>query len=486
MPPLFQRALLGCVFALPIATGAVAQDAPDRFNGVLAVADATSPAAAAPADAASDSEPASWNWHAQNTDIYQGTLPFAAAYSGPHSLINGGEAKETISADITAGVRVWDGGEIYVDGLAWQGFGLSHTLGILAFPNAESYKAGTDTPNLMLSRLLLRQTFGFGGEQEDVADGPLSLQGKRDISRLTITVGRMSFTDIFDRNSYAGDGRAQFMNWAMVANLTWDYGQDTIGYSLGTTVELNQPNWTLRYGYFEMPAYINAGNFGSGNGGEDEVLTWPGRGSFAPIFKSYSMATEFEYRFSLDSHPGTIRALAWLNHADIDAYRDATTILLAEGPGADISPAQEYHYAYGFGLNLEQEINKTLGLFSRIGWNDGETQALEFSDANWSVSLGLSINGATWDRSDDTIGIGGVASGISQANQQFLQAGGLGIELGDGAINYAPEKGLETYYDLQLWKGVHSTFDYQLFMNPGANLARGPASVFAIRMHAEI
>lgn len=433
-----------------------------------------------------DEQTESWNWHAQNTDIYQGTLPFSAAYSGPHSLFSHGEGKETISADITAGVRLWSGGEFYVDGMAWQGFGLSHTLGILAFPNAESYKAGTPTPNLMFSRLFLRQTFGFGGEQEDVQDGPLSLRGKQDISRLTITVGRMSFVDVFDHNAYANDGRSQFMNWAMVANLTWDYGQDTVGYSLGTVVELNEPDWTLRYGYFEMPQYINAGDFGSGNGGEDEFLTWPARGSFAPIFKSYSMATEFEYRYAFGSHPGTVRVLAWLNHANIDSYKDATAILLADGPGADISPAQRYHYAYGLGLNLEQEINKTFGFFSRFGWNDGQTQALEFSDANWSISLGLSINGATWNRPDDTIGIGGVTSGITQANQRFLNAGGLGIELGDGAISYSPEKALETYYDLELWKGIHSTFDYQLFVNPGANTTRGPASVFGIRMHADI
>lgn len=448
----------------------------------------TSPPPGTQADAnqSDDAQPASWNWHAQNTDIYQGSLPFPAAYSGPHSLLKGGEAKETISADITAGVRLWPGGEFYVDGLAWQGFGLSHTSGILAFPNAESYKAGTGTPNLMFSRLFLRETVGFGGEQEDVPDGPFTLRGKQDVSRLTITVGRLSFVDLFDRNSYAGDGRAQFMNWAMVANLTWDYGQDTIGYSLGTTVELNQPDWTLRYGYFEMPQYINAGDFGSGNGGEDEFLTWPARGNFAPIFKSYSMAGEFEYRYSLNAHPGTVRFLAWLNHSNIDTYRDAIPILLAGGPGTDISAAQRYHYAYGFGLNLEQEINKTFGLFSRVGWNDGQTQALEFSDANWSVSLGLSINGATWDRPDDTIGIGGVISGISQANRQFLNAGGLGIELGDGAISYAPEKALETYYDLELWKGIHSTFDYQLLVNPGANSTRGPASIFGIRMHVEI
>jgi high affinity Mn2+ porin len=470
------------LLACSTTTVAWADDA--STNGAPAAE--TSSDAISIAEQSADTQQQTWNWHAQNTIIYQGDPGFSAKYSGPHSLIPGGEAKETISADITAGVRLWDGGELHVDGLMWQGFGLSHTLGILAFPNAESYKAGTDVPNLMVSRLFLRQTFGFGGEQEDVPDGPLTLAGKEDISRLTITFGRMSFLDLFDHNSYAGDSRSQFMNWALGANLTWDFGQDTIGYSLGAFAELNQQDWTLRYGYFEMPMYINAGNFGSGNGGEDQVLTLPGRGSFAPIFKSYSMATEFERRYTVDSHPGAIRILAWLNRSNIDTYKDATAILLAQGPDADISPAQAYHYAYGFGLNLEQEITGDIGAYSRIGWNDGQTQALEYSDANWSTSLGVSIKGGAWGRPDDTVGFGGVLSGLSKHNQAFLNAGGLGIELGDGALTYGPETAFETYYSLKLLEGVATTFDYQFVSNPGANRDRGPVSIFGVRLHSQL
>ncbi len=350
----------------------------------------------------------------------------------------------------------------------------------------EAFKAGAWTPNLMVARLFLRETIGFGGEQEDVPDGPLTLAGRQDISRLTVTVGKMSFLDVFDHNSYAGDPRTQFMNWGLMANLTWDYGQNSIGYSLGATVELNQPEWTWRYGYFEMPAYINAGNVGSGNGGEDQFLTWPTRGSFAPIFKSYSMASEVERRYDICSHPGAVRFLAWLNHADIDTYKAATAILLAQGPNADIAPAQAYHYAYGLGLNWEQEITHTIGVFSRLGWSNGQTQDLEYSDANATASAGVSVQGLLWGRPDDTVGLGGEINGITKHHQEFLNAGGLGIELGDGALNYGTEKILETYYKLQLWDGLHSTLDYQFVANPGANRDRGPVSVFALRMHLEL
>jgi hypothetical protein len=31
----------------------------------------------------------------------------------------------------------------------------------------------------------------------------------------------------------------------MMSNLAWEYGQDTIGYTTGLAVELNQPKWAL-------------------------------------------------------------------------------------------------------------------------------------------------------------------------------------------------------------------------------------------------
>ena len=97
------------------------------------------------------------------------------------------------------------GAEMHADALMWQGFGLSKTFGIEDFPNGDAYKAGTEIPDFMVARLFIRQTFGLGGEQEDVPDGQLTLAGKQDISRLTFTVGRFTPTDMFDNNTYAHD-----------------------------------------------------------------------------------------------------------------------------------------------------------------------------------------------------------------------------------------------------------------------------------------
>ncbi|HUC86160.1 MAG TPA: hypothetical protein VL970_13270, partial [Candidatus Acidoferrales bacterium] len=88
-----------------------------------------------------------WNWHVQNTDIVQGYPAFPADYSGPNSLPPGGEARQTVSLDLTFGARLWRGAEAHVDGLMWQGYGLGHTVGIEAFPNGEAYRVGTTVPN---------------------------------------------------------------------------------------------------------------------------------------------------------------------------------------------------------------------------------------------------------------------------------------------------------------------------------------------------
>src|SRR5215471_7700774 len=163
-----------------------------------------------------------WSWHVQNTDIVQYHPGITAPYSGPNSLSSANEVKETVSLDLLLGVRLWPGAGFHVDALMWQGFGFSDARGIDGFPNGEAFRLGTEIPNVNLPRVFLRQTIGLGGEQETVEDDQFQLSGKRDISRITLTVGRMSPKDIFDNNAYANDSRSQFMSWAFMANQAWD------------------------------------------------------------------------------------------------------------------------------------------------------------------------------------------------------------------------------------------------------------------------
>lgn len=417
-----------------------------------------------------------WNWHVQNTDIVQGDFGFPAKYSGPNSLDHRGEIRETVSLDLFAGVRLWRGAEAHVDGLMWQGFGLSQTEGVEGFPNGEAVKSGTQPPKGTIARLFIRQTIGLGGKQEESPDDHLTLARQQEISRLTATIGRLSAKDIFDNNAYANDPRTQFMNWALMANAAWDYPMDTVGYNTGIAVELNQPKWALRYGFFQLPRFKN------GFTAEDQLFTWPydPHAQDGPLLRAWGMVTELERRYSISAHPGAIRVLAYLNEGAIGSYQAALSL-----PGADISQTRAYRYKYGFGLNWEQEVTKPVGAFSRVGWNDGKGEAWTFTDVNCSGCLGVSIKGDAWHRSSDTFGLAGVLSGISGVHQRFFEAGGTDILTGDGALSYGWEEILETYYDVQICKHVYGALDYQFITHPAFNRDRGPVSVFGARLHWE-
>jgi high affinity Mn2+ porin len=405
-----------------------------------------------------------WNWHVQNTDIVQGYPGISAKYSGPNSLRPGGEVRETVSLDLLGDARLWRGAEAHVDGLMWQGFGLSRTLGVEAFPNGEGFRLGTTVPNVTFARLFIRQTVGLGGEQEVVEDGQLQLAGKQDVSRVTLTLGKISAKDIFDNNAYANDTRSQFMSWAFMANEAWDYPADSLGFITGFAAELNQTNWAMRYGFFKMPRTSN------------------GMAQDSHYLDAWAMVTEFERRYAVNGHPGTMRVLAFLNQANMGSYQAA--IDNAARP-ADIVATRSYRQKYGFGLNIEQEIVKNVGVFSRLGWSDGHTEAWAFSDVDRTATAGVSIKGEFWGRPNDTFGVADALNGLTKVHQEFLAAGGTGILAGDGALNYGLENALEAYYDFQIWKTVHAALDYQFVVNPANNRDRGPVSVFGARLHWE-
>ena len=451
-------------------------------NAVVSSDKASDPSGAAdlptdPAIEAPEAQPQLWNFHMQATTTVQGCPPFSARYSGPNSLPTRGEVRETVSLDLYSGFRLWTGAEMHVDVLTWQGFGLGSTLGIDDFPNGEAYKIGTHAPRAGVARLFIRQTIGLGGEKQNLADDPLTLAGTQDISRLTFTIGRFNAKDIFDNNTYANDPRTQFMNWALsTANATWDYPADALGYTTGVAVELNQPKWALRYGFFQIT------NMRNGFSAEDQYLLWPGEpsGGDGRFWHAWDMVVEHERRYSISSHHGTVRILGYVNQGEFGSYRAAL-----QAPGTNIDLTHALRHEFGFGLNFEQEITKNIGVFSRLGWNDGINEAWMFTDANHTGSVGVSIKGESWHRPDDTIGVAGVVSGISHDTQLYLAAGGLGILAGDGALSYAKEKVLETYYNCKFARHFQGALDYQFVADPAFNSARGPVSVFGARLHVE-
>ena len=407
-----------------------------------------------------------WNIHGQFTVIEQGYPAFHSPYEGANSLSGGSQAQNTESATAFIGYRPSDGTEIYINPELTQGAGLSTTHGIAAFPSFEAQKANFPMPRIDMARVYVQQTFGLGGEQETIEDGPNQIAGTKDISRITVIAGRFAVTDFFDNNAYAHDGRTQFFNWNIDCCGSYDWTMDQISYTWGAMAELNQKFWAVRAGYFLVPVVSNSDDFDMN-------------------FPDGEYIGELELRYALFSQPGKLRLMAWANRANMGSYTAALAEPITTPNYPDITLVRQVRTNYGFDANLEQAITADLGVFSRATWSPGLDEIIAWTDCDQSLSTGAVLKGTSWGRPNDTIGMGGVLEGLSPEARAYFAAGGLGILIGDGALNYRPEKVLESYYSYSLNKWASLTFDYQFVGDPGYNADRGPVHIFSGRLHAQ-
>jgi high affinity Mn2+ porin len=424
-------------------------------------------AAEAPVASAQPQQAEQWNVHAQSTFIEQGYPSFHSPYQGANSLQGAAQAADTASYTVYFGTRLWNGAELYLDPEVMQGFGLSQTFGAAAFPNGEAQKAGFLVPRSNIARIFVTQTFGFGGERETVEDAPNQLAGDRDVSRLSITVGKLATTDWFIVNAYANDSRNNFLNWNIDWGGSYDWTMDQISYTWGALVELNQKAFAVRAGYFLMPVVSNSNTMD---------LDIPNHGEYA---------AELELRYWPFSRPGKLRLFGWLNRGNMGSYASALAEPVATPGYPDITLTRETRDNYGFVIGLEQELSDDLGLFSRLSWSPGQLEIMGWTDCDESASFGASLKGTRWGRPRDTVGLAGVIEGLSAEAIAYFTAGGLGILIGDGKMSYQPEAVTEVYYSYRPWRWLAVTLDYQFMVDPGYNADRGPVSFFTIRLHAD-
>jgi high affinity Mn2+ porin len=409
--------------------------------------------------------------HGQATYVQQSYPSFRSPYEGPNSLSGGGQSRQTTDVTLSVGVKLWQGAEFWANPEIDQGFGFDNTHGIAGFPSAEAYKIGSETPYARLQRAFVRQTINLGGDTEKADEDFTQFAGTRSTDRLVLTVGRFGANDIFDTNRFANSPKSDFLNWSLVNTGTFDYAADAWGYNLGAAAEWYTGAWTVRAGLFDLSETPTGGNSPLGP-------------MLDPTFQQFSVIGEIERRYDLFGQPGKIKVTGFLNRGNAGNFGDAIALAQVTGLPADITAVRAYTSRPGVSVNMEQQITDTLGMFLKAGWADGDIEPWDFTDIDRTVSGGVSINGKLWGRPDDTIGIAGVVNGISNAHIAFLNAGGLGILLGDGLLtNYGHEKILEAYYSYALNASVRLSFDYQFVVNPGYNADRGPVNIFAARAH---
>jgi high affinity Mn2+ porin len=429
-----------------------------------------------------------FSFHGQATFLDQAYPGFRSAFrDGNQSLPQAGQNDETFDLTLYAGMKLWQGAELWINPEIDQGFGVGNAHGLAGFASAESYKLGFAEPYARMQRAFVRQTIDFGGGTQKVDADINKFESSTTSDRLVLTVGEFQVVDLFDTNKYANSSKTDFLNWSSVNAGSFDYAGDAWAYTYGAAAEWYTGRYTLRGGVFDMsktPA--STGFYGLQGAGAD------------PDFSNLEFIAEIEERHELWGQPGKLKLTGYLIAGEQGNFSRAVALLNQNGTNtptpipagetaADywMNASRSYRKVPGIQFNMEQQVMENVGVFARAGWVDGRDEMWDNTDVSYSGQIGVSINGARWGRPDDTVGISGTVNGISNSEIAWLNAGGMGILIGDGPGNLTHpglEKIIEAYYSYALTPSVKLSFDYQFIDTPAFNTDRGPVNLFAGRV----
>ncbi|RYE22836.1 MAG: carbohydrate porin [Sphingobacteriales bacterium] len=414
-----------------------------------------------------------FNLHVQATYIVQYKPFFNAPYTGDNSLITKDETQNSITGTLYAGLRLWKGAAVYVNPEMAGGSGLSGALGMAGSSNGETFRVGNPSPTLYLARAYFQQTFSLARKGEmawnSVEDETNQLSGFEPKRYLRITAGKISVGDFFDNNEYGNSPRQQFINWALMNNGAWDYSANTRGYTVGLVGQLKMDKMSYALGLTLLPKEANGPKLNYN------------------LEDAYAINAEAARNITIRNRPGTVRLLGYYNTANMGQYTQAIDRAVYNNTIPYLTTKAFGGKKLGFGLNADQQLSDLLGVFARVGWNNGKYETWCFTEIDQTASLGVKLDGKKWHRDEDHAGIAIVANSISKEHRQYLAFGGKGFIIGDGQLNYAPEAIAELYYSFKpIDKDIWLTGDYQFCLNPAYNADRGPVHIFSVRLHVEL
>ena len=415
------------------------------------------------------------NLHGQTTYINQRYNNFTSSYSGQNSLDSLKSMSYTWSGTLFFGARIAPNTDVYFNPEVVSGIPFSDLAGLGGFTNGEATKANGAQAKFYSARAFVRQTINQEGDKVVLENEANQITQTVSSNRVVLTGGQFSTLDIFDDSRYAKDPRIQFMNWGNMTYLAYDYAADARGYSWGLAGEWYLDNWVMRASRMLAPKSPN---------GRD--LNWQ-------IFNAYGDQIEVERQHNIGDLPGKVSVLGYRNRMILARFQDATNYVIqnnAQGTQAINNVRSSNQIKTGIGINAEQALTKDLGIYGRAFTSDGHTETMSFTEADNSLSVGLGMNGASWKRPHDTIGVSMMQNGLSSYRRAYLQAGGVSYFIGDYAspsqtISYSPERIGEVYYNATVIKNVLAGLNFQHIINPAYNSARGPVNILSFRIHAE-
>ncbi len=415
------------------------------------------------------------NLHGQTTYINQRYNNFTSSYSGMNSMSAERAMSYTWSGTLFFGARLAPNTDVYFNPEVISGVAFSGLTGLGGFTNGEGSKAVGAQAKFYSARAFVRHTINQEGNKEVLENEANQITQTVSSNRVVVTAGQFSTLDIFDDSRYAKDPRVQFMNWGNMTYLAYDYSADARGYSTGLAGEWYVNNWVLRASRMLAPKNPN---------GRD--LNWQ-------VFNAYGDQMEIERQHYIADLPGKVSVLAYRNRMILARFSDATNYVIAnnaQGTQAINNVRNNYQYKTGIGIHGEQALSNDLGIYGRAFTSDGHTETMAFTEADNSISVGMGMNGTSWTRPHDSIGVSVMQNGLSSYRKNYLQAGGVSYFIGDYAgpgqsLSYRPERIGEVYYNAMLVKNILAGLNFQHINNPAYNAARGPVNIVSFRIHAE-
>jgi len=268
----------------------------------------------------------------------------------------------------------------------------------------------------------------------------LYYQGPVFSNSLTMMVGKIDFTGVFDATAYADDECTQFLNAAFVDNPTIPFPEYSLGIVL--TYDLTD-SWYIMGGIADAQADRRETGFRTTFHDEDYFF--------------YALET------------GITPELNSANGALLGAYRVGMWV---DGQDkARFSNNKNYRDDTGFYVSCDQMILKEnddaedtqgLGIFGRFGYANSDLNGM---GNFWSI--GLQYQGLFERRDDDVLGVG--------------FAHGTFSNLASSTYNDNHENALEFYYNTQVTPWLSLSPSIQYIGNPGADKTVSDAVVLGLR-----
>lgn len=240
------------------------------------------------------------------------------------------------------------------------------------------------------------------------------------------TFGKLDPTAYFDNNEAANDETTQFLGNIFRNSSVIEFPDNPAGIRLAFT-----PNNSIEFGYGLLDAY--------------------GDWNRSALFNIGQIT--FKTKFS--GLNGNYRALFWHSSAQHTQWLDATKTSESN---------------YGFGLSIDQKITGTAMVFARWGWQNPKVflNGDDFSLAQ-AWSLGLQLEGKSWGRENDVLGI---ALGQAIPSDEYKRA--------DATRTANKEGHFETYYNINVNEHFSISPDLQVIWNPYGNDAAGGTNTVTV------